>query len=212
MNPESVHFEQKHRRPRTVVCIALIVSLIAALAALATVSKIRNHLCYEHHIYTVCSKVRISESEMRVFAWYPEVKPLNSSHSIPNPYQDALAHGRILHDIPPYEKRSYASGFPSGKQQRLYWEVLLQSHLPPSSSIRFVVHWTTYDASGNPTAGGVVEVAWGADDQTVSVIGPADTYPIRTVGQFPPGRYTIVLKIYGNQLSESEVRGGFNID
>lgn len=212
MNPESVHFEQKHRRPRTVICIALIISLIAVLAALATVSEIRNHLCYEHHIYSVCSKVQIGESEMRLFTWYPEVKPLNSSPSIPNSYRDALTPGRILHDIPPYEKRSYAGGFQSGKQQRLYWEVLLKSHLPPSSTIRFVIHWTTYDASGNSAAGGVVEATWGADDQTISAVGPADPYPIRTVGQFPPGHYTIVLKIYGNQLSESEVRGGFNVD
>ncbi len=212
MNPDSVHFEQKWRRPRTAVRIALIVSLIAALAALATVSKIRDHLCYEHHIYSVCSKVQIGESEMRLFTWYPEVKPLNSSPSIPNSYRDALTPGRMLHDIPPYEKRSYAGGFQSGTQQRLYWEVLLKSHLPPSSTIRFVIHWTTYDASGNSAAGGVVEATWDADDQTVSAVGPADPYPIRTVGQFPPGHYTIVLKIYGNRLSESEVRGGFNVD
>jgi len=195
----------------TVACIALIVFLIAALAALATVSEIRNHLCYEHHIYVVCSKVQIGESEMRVFAWYPGVKPLNSLLSTPTPYRDALTPSRILHDIPPYEKRSYASGFPSGKQQWLYWEARLKSHLPPSSSIRFVVHWTTYDTSGNPVAGGVIEATWGADDPAVVIIGPADTYPIRTVGQFPPGPYTIILKVYGNQLSEPEVRGGFDI-
>jgi len=211
VNPESVHFEQKWRRPRTAVCIASIVSLIAALAALATVSEIRNHLCYEHHIYSVCSKVQIGESEMQVFAWYPEVKPLNSSPSIPNPYRDALTPSRILHDIPPYEKRSYASGFPSGKQQWLYWEARLQSRVPPSSSIRFVVHWTTYDASGNPVAGGVVEAAWGADDPAALIIGPVDTVPIQTSGQFPPGRYEVVLKVYGNQLAESEVHGGFDI-
>jgi hypothetical protein len=196
----------------TVACITLIVSTIAALAALGTVSEIRNHLCYEHDIYSVCSKVQISESEMRVFAWYPEAKPLSSSPSTPNPYLDALTPSRIVHDIPPYEKRSYASGFPSGKQQWLYWEARLKSHLPPFGSIRFVVHWTTYDASGNSAAGGVVEATWGADDRAVSVIGPADPYPFRTVGQFPPGHYTIVLKIYGNRLSESEVRGGFNVD
>ena len=212
MKPESVHFEQKHRRPRTVVCVALIVSLIAALAALATVSKIRDHLCYEHHIYVVCSKVQIGESEMRVFAWHPEVKPLSSSSSIPNPYRAALTLSRILHDIPPYGKRPYASGFPSGTHQWLYWEARLTSHLPPSSPIRFVVHWTTYETSGNSVAGGVVEATWGADDPAVIIIGPADTYPIRTAGQFPPGHYTIVLKVYGNQLSESEVHGGYDID
>jgi len=212
VNPESVHSKQKRRRQMTVACITVIVSLVAALAALGTVSEIRNHLCYEHYIYAACSKVQIGESEMRVFAWYPEVKPLNSSSSIPHPNRDALTPSRILYDIPPDEKRSYISDFPSGKQQWLYWEARLKSHLPPGRSIRFGVRWTTYDTGSNPVAGGLVEATWGADDPAAIIVGPADTDPIRTVGQFPPGHYTIVLKVYGNQLSESEVRGGFNVD
>ncbi|PTL37093.1 hypothetical protein CLG94_00750 [Candidatus Methylomirabilis limnetica] len=211
MNPESIHSEQKHRRQMTVACITLIVSTIAALAALGTVSEIRNHLCYEHDINSVCSKVQISESEMRVFAWYPEAKPLSSSPSTPNPYLDALTPSRIVHDIPPYEKRSYASGFPSGKQQWLYWEARLKSHLPPFGSIRFVVHWTTYDASGNPVAGGVFEATWGADDPVALIIGPVDTVPIGATSQFLRGHYEVVLKVYGNKLAESEVHGGFDI-
>lgn len=212
MKPESIHSEQKHRRQMMVACITLTVFLIAALATLATVPETRNHLCYEHYINMFCSKVQIGESEMRVFARYPEVKPSDSSPSIPNPYRYALTPSRILYDIPPYEKRSYVSDFPRGKQQWLYWEARLKSHLPPDRSIRFGVRWKTYDPGGNPVAGGLVEATWGADDPVAIVAGPVDTDPIRTVGQFPPGRYTIVLKIYGNRLSESEVRGEFHVD
>lgn len=185
-----------------VACIAVIVSLITAVAALATVPAVRDHLCYEHRMNTFCSIAQIGESEVRVFAWHPEVKPFDRSASTPR---------SVLSEILPDEKRVYGSGFPSGQRQWLYWEARLKSRVPPGRSIRFVVHWTTSDTRGNPVAGGVVEATWGADDPAALIIGPVDTVPIRTVGQFPPGRYKIVLKVYGNQLAESEVRGGFDM-
>jgi hypothetical protein len=186
----------------TVACIALVVSLIAAGAALATVPAVRDHLCYEHRMNMFCSIAQIGESEVRVFAWSSEAKPFN---------RNALTSRSIRGEIPPYEKRAYGSGFPRGKPQWLYWEARLKSRVPPGRSIRFVVHWTTYDAGGNSLAGGVVEPTWGADDPAALVIGPVDTVPIGTGGQFPPGHYEIVLKAYGNQLAESEVHGGFDI-
>lgn len=73
-----------------------------------------------------------------------------------------------------------------------------------------MAHWTTYDTHGKSVAGGVVEAAWGADELATSVIGPVED-SIRTVGQFLPGHYQIVLKVYGNRLPESEVRGGFDM-
>lgn len=195
MNSESLHSERKHRRQIMVACIAVIVSLIAAVAALATVPAARDHLCYEHNVYSFCSGVQISESQLRVFTVH----------------RDALTPRRIRYDIPPEEKRSYISGLPRGTQQWLYWEARLKSCLPPGHSTRFVAYWATSDLRGNPIAGGVVEATWGADNLTAIVAGPTDTNPIRTIGQFPPGRYEIVLKVYGNQLPESEVRGGFDI-
>ncbi|MDE2059726.1 MAG: hypothetical protein KGL31_05360 [candidate division NC10 bacterium] len=202
MNPESSNSAQKHRRRMMVVHIAVVVSLIAAGAALATVPAVRDHLCYEHHMNTFCSIGQIGESEVRVFAWYPGAKPFDRNTWTPR---------TIRGEIPPYENRSYGSSFPRGKQLWLYWEARLKSRVPPGRSIRFVVHGTTYDAGGNSVAGGVVEATWGADDPAALVIGPVDTVPIGTGGQFPPGHYEIVLKAYGNQLAESEVRGGFDI-
>lgn len=143
-----------------------------------------------------------------VFAW--ESKSANPLRVF-TVHRDALAPRRIQYDIPPEEKRSYISGLPRDTQQWLYWEARLKSRLPPGRSTRFVAHWTTYEPRGSAIAGGVVEGTWGADDLTAIIIGPADTVPIRTVGQYPPGRYEIVLKAYGNRLPESEVRGGFDI-
>lgn len=199
VNPESSRFAHKRRYGLMVACIAVIVSLIAAWAALATVPAVRDHLCYEHRMYLFCSIVQIGESELRVFAWDPEVKRLDLSHPI-NPSE-----------IPPFEQRSYGSGFPSGKRQWLYWEARLKSRVPPGQSIRFVVHWTTFGAGGKSVAGGVVEDTWSADDPAALIIGPIDTVPIGATGQFPPGHYEIVLRVYGNQLAESEVRGGFDM-
>ncbi|HWQ69925.1 MAG TPA: hypothetical protein VN494_08225 [Patescibacteria group bacterium] len=51
----------------------------------------------------------------------------------------------------------------------------------------------------------------GADDPAALIIGPVDTVPIEAAGQFPPGHYEVVLKVYGNQLAESEVRGEFDM-
>ena len=181
----------------------MIVSLIAAVAARATVPEIRNHLCYEHHIYNVCSKVQIDESDIRVFAWYPAAKALERDASIPR---------RSVPEIPPDDQRTYSRGVPSGKQQRLYWEARLTSRVPPGRPIRFVVHWTTADAGGTSVASGVKESTWGADDPTARIIGPVDTVPIDTAEQFRPGHYEVVLRVYGNQLAETEVRGGFDID
>ena len=163
----------------TVACIAAIVFLIAAGAALATVPAVRDHLCYEHRMNTFCSIAQIGESEMRVFAWYPEVKPFNRKAGTPRERRS---------EIPPYEQRSYSSRFASGKQQWLYWEARLTSRVPPGRVIRFVGHWTTYDPGGKSVAGGVVEATWGGDDPAALIIGPVDTVPIGTAGQFRPGQ------------------------
>lgn len=185
-----------------VACIAVIVSLIAAGVALATVPAVRDHLCYEHRMNMFCSIAQVGESEVRVFAWYPEVKPSD---------QNAWTPRRILSEIPPFEKRAYGSRFPQGKHQWLYWEAQMKSRVPPGRSIKFVVNWTTYGAGGKSVAGGVVEGTWGADDPTALILGHVDTVPIGTGGQFSPGHYEVVLKVYGNQLSESQVRGGFDV-
>lgn len=211
MNPESLHSRPKRRRQIMVACIAVVVSLIAAVAALANVPAVRDHLCYEHRMNMFCSIAQIGESDMRVFAWYPEVRPSDPPRSNPISHRNGAATRRILSEIPPYAKRSYGTGFPSGTRQWLYWQVRLTSRAAPGSVIKFLAHWTTYDAGGRSVAGGVIEAAWGAEDRTVMIVGPADDDPIRTVGQFPPGHYEIVLKVYGNQLAESEVRGGFDI-
>lgn len=202
MNPESYHPAQKRRYRLTVAGIAVIGSLIATGVALATVPAVRDHLCYEHRMKMFCSISQIGESEIKVFSWYPKDKPFD---------RDALMPRRILSEIPPYQQRAYRSSFPSGSRQWLYWEARLKSRAAPGQPIKFLAHWTTYDAGGHDVAGGIIEAAWGADDPTVMIIGPADNDPIRTVGQFPPGHYEIVLKVYGNQLAESEVRGGFDI-
>lgn len=211
MNSESLHPAQRRRRQIMVACIAVIVSLIAAVTALATVPAVRDHLCYEHRMNTFCSIAQIGESEVRVFAWHPEVKPSDPSHSSPDLHRNTLTHRSALSEIPPEEKRAYGSRFPSGQRQWLYWEARLKSREPPGRSIRFVAHWTTYAAGDHAVAGGVVEATWGADDPAVLIIGPVDTVPMQTSSQFPPGRYEIVLNVYGNQLAESEVRGGFNM-
>jgi hypothetical protein len=194
-----------------VACVAVFVSLIAAVAALATVPAVRDHLCYEHRMNTFCSIAQIGESEVRVFAWHPEATPFDSSRSDPNPHWNGLTPRSALPEIPPFEQRSYGSGFRSGTQQWLYWEAQLKSRVPPGQSIRFVVNWTTYGAGGKSVAGGVVEATWGADNPAALIIGPVDTVPIGAAGQFSPGRYEIVLKVYGNQLAESEVRGEFDM-
>jgi hypothetical protein len=169
------------------------VFLIAAGVALATVPAVRDHLCYEHRMNMFCSVAQIGESDLRVFAWYPEQKLLDLSKS------------------PPVAQRMYGSSFLSARQQRLYWEARLKSRTPPGSPIKFVVHWSTHNAGGKSLAGGVVEAMWGADDPTALVIGPIDTVALGTTDQFPRGHYEIVLKVYGNQLAESEVRGGFDM-
>ncbi|MDD5559993.1 hypothetical protein [Candidatus Methylomirabilis sp.] len=202
MNPESPYFTQKRRYRLTVARVGVIVSLIAAAVALANVLAVRDHLCYEHHMNMFCSIAQIGESEVRVFAWHPEVKPFDRSASTPR---------SALSEILPEEKRAYGSRFPSGQRQWLYWEARLKSREPPGRSIRFIVHWTTYAAGDHAVAGGVVEATWGADDPAVLIIGPVDTVPVQTSSQFPPGRYEIVLNVYGNQLAESKVRGGFKI-
>ncbi|VUZ85159.1 hypothetical protein MELA_01535 [Candidatus Methylomirabilis lanthanidiphila] len=185
-----------------VACIAVIVSLIAAGAALATVPAVRDHLCYEHRMNAFCLIAQIGESDLRVFAWHPAAKPLE---------RDASTHPGSVPKIPPDDQRTYSSSFASGKPQWLYWEARLKSRVPPGRSIRFVVHWTTVDAGGKSVASGVRESTWGADDPAALIIGPVDTVPIGMAGQFPPGHYEIVLKVYGNQLAESEVRGGFDL-
>ncbi len=211
MNPESLYSEPKRRRRIMVACIAVVVSLIAAVAALANVPAVRDHLCYEHRMNIFCSIAQIGESDMRIFAWYPKTKPFDQSRPTPISYRNGAAPHRMLSDIPPHENRSYGSSFPRGTRQWLYWEARLTSRAAPGSAIKFLAHWTTFDAGGRAVASRVIEAAWGADDATVMIIGPADDDPIRTVGQFPPGHYEIVLKVYGNQLAESEVRGGFDI-
>lgn len=211
MNPESLYSEPKRRRQIMVACIAVVVSLIAAVAALANVPAVRDHLCYEHRMNMFCSIAQIGESDMRVFAWYPEAGPADPPRSNLTPHRNAVAPRRIRSEIPPYEKRSYRGSFPIGSRQWLYWQVRLTSRAAPGSVIKFLAHWTTYDAGGRAVASGVIEAAWGAEDATVMIVGPADDDPIRTVGQFPPGHYEIVLKVYGNQLAESEVRTGFDI-
>ncbi len=202
MNPESLYSEPKRRRQIMVACIVVVVSLVAAGAALATVPAVRDHLCYEHRMNMFCSISQIGESEIKVFAWYPKAKPFD---------RNALMPRRIPFEIPPYQQRTYRSSFSSGTRQWVYWEARLTSRAAPGSAIKFLAHWTTFDAGGRAVASRVIEAAWGADDATVMIIGPADDDPIRTVGQFPPGHYEIVLKVYGNQLAESEVRGGFDI-
>lgn len=202
MNPESLHFEPKRWRRIMVACIAVVVSLIVAMAALANVSAVRDHLCYEHRMNMFCSISQIGESEIKVFAWYPKVKSFD---------RDAVMPRRLLSEIPPYEQRAYRSSFPIGSRQWLYWEARLKSRAAPGQPIKFLANWTTFDAGGRAVASGVIEAAWGAEDATVMIVGPADDDPIRTVGQLPPGHYKIVLKVYGNQLAESEVRGGFDI-
>lgn len=202
MNTESLHPTQKRRRRMVVIHLAVIGSLITAGAALAMVPAVRDHLCYEHRMNMFCAISRIGESEIHVFAWYPEVKPFDRT---------ALAPRRILAEIPPHKQRSYASSFPSGTRQWLYWDARLTSGAAPGRPIKFLAQWTTYNAGGDTVAGGIIEATWGADDPTVRIVGPADNDPIRTVGQFPPGHYGLVLKVYGNQLAESEVRGGFDI-
>src|SRR5574341_1696576 len=116
MNPESLHPAQKRRYRLTVACIAVVVSLVAAGAALATVPAVRDHLCYEHGMNMFCSISQIGESEIKVFAWYPKVKPFD---------RDALMPRRILTEIPPYEQRAYGSSLPSGTRPWLYWEARL---------------------------------------------------------------------------------------
>jgi hypothetical protein len=202
VNPESSHPVQKRRYRLTVVCIAVIVSLMAVGAALATAPAAMDHLCYEHRMNMFCSITQIGESSVRVFVRHPEVKPVDRSALMPR---------STLPEVPPAEIRSYGSGFPSGKPQWLYWEARLKPRAAPGRPIKFVVHWTTYERGGKSIAAGVVEATWGADDPTALVIGPVDKIPIGTTGQFPPGRYEIVLKVYGNQLAESEIRGGFDM-
>lgn len=202
MNPESLHSKPKGRRQIVVTCIAVVISLIAAGAALAMVPAVRDHLCYEHRMNMFCSISHIGESDIKVFAWYPQVKPFD---------RDALMPRRILSEIPPYQQRTYRSSFPSGTRQWVYWEARLTSRAAPGQPIKFLANWTTFDANGRAVASGVLEAVWGADDHTVMIIGPSDNDPIRIVGQLPPGHYEIVLKVYGNQLAESEVRGGFDI-
>ncbi len=202
MNPESLHSTQKRRYRVIVACVAVIIFLIAAGAALATVPAVRDHLCYEHRMNMFCSVAQIGESDMRVFAWYPKLKPLDREASILR---------RSVPEIPPDDQRAYDSHFSSGKHQRLYWEARLTSRTAPARPIRFVVHWATVDVGGKSVASGVVEATWGADDPAAFIIGPVDTVPTGTAGQLPPGHYEIVLKVYGNQLAESEVRGGFDI-
>ncbi len=202
MNPESPHPTQNRRYRLMAACVAVIVSLIAAVAVLAKVQAVRDHLCYEHRMNMFCSIAQIGESDLRVFAWYPEGKPFDRNTPAPR---------RSLSEIPSAEQRAYGSRFPSGKQQWLYWEARLKSRAAPGSPIKFVAHWTTNDAGGKSIANGVVEAAWGADDPTALIIGPVDTVPIGTAGQFRPGHYEMVLKVYGNQLAESEVRGGFDM-
>ena len=106
MNPASLHSEQKRRRQMTVACIAVIIFLIAAGAALATVPAVRDHLCYEHRMNMFCSIAQIGESDMRVFVWYPATKPLEREASIPR---------RSVPEIPPDDQRAYDSHFSSGK-------------------------------------------------------------------------------------------------
>jgi hypothetical protein len=202
MNPESLHPAPKHRYRLTVACIAVAVSLVAAVAALANVPAVRDHLCYEHRMNIFCSISQIGESDIKVFAWYPEVKPFDRDAPMPR---------RILSEIPPYQQRTYSSSFPSGTRQWVYWEARLSSRAVPGQPIKFLANWTTFDAGGRAVASGVLEAVWGADDPAVMIIGPADNDPIRTVGQLPPGHYEVVLKVYGNQLAESEIRGGFDM-
>ncbi len=211
MDPESSHSAQKRRYRLTVACIAVVVSLIAVGAALAIVPTVRDHLCYEHRMNMFCLIAQISESEVRVFAWHPEMRPSDPSRSNPNLDRTTLTPRSALSEIAPDERRVYGSRFPSGQRQWLYWEARLKSHEPPGRSIRFVVQWTTYAAGDHAVAGGVVEATWAADEPVALIIGPVDTVPIGTGGQFPPGHYEIVLKMYGNQLGESEVRGGLDI-
>src|SRR5574337_3606 len=194
MHPESLNSKRKRRYRLAVACIAVIVFVVAAGAALATVPAVRDHLCYEHRMNMFCSIAQIGETDLRVFAWHPDGRSFDLSKS------------------PPDEQRSYGSSFPSGTQQRLYWEARLKSRVPPDRSIKFVVHWTTNETGGKTVATGVVEATWSADDSTAVIVGPIDTVAVRTANQLPPGHYDIVLKVYGNQLAESEVRGGFDIN
>lgn len=202
MNPESLQSAQKRRYRLIVAHVVVVVFLIAAGVALATVPAVRDHLCYEHRMNMFCSISQIGGSDIKVFAWYPKATPFD---------RNALMPRRILSEIPPYEQRVYRRSFPSGTRQWVDWEARLTSRVAPGQPIKFLARWTTYDTGGRDIAGGVIEAAWGADDSTVMIIGPADNDPIRTVGQLPPGHYDIVLKVYGNQLAESEVRSGFDI-
>ncbi len=211
MNPESFQSEQNRRHRMTVAVVTVVISVIAAATALANVPMVRDHLCYEHRMNRFCSIAQIGESEVRLFAWHPEVKPFDPSRSNPNLHRNALTPRSAPPEIPPYEQRTYGSGFPSGQRQWLCWEARLKSRVPPGRSIKFVVNWTTYGAGGKSVAGGVVEGTWGADDPAALIIGPVDSVPIGAAGQFPPGRYEVVLKVYGNQLAESEVRGRFDM-
>lgn len=194
MNPESLDLARKRRRRIVVAHIAVVAVVLAVAVTLMLVPPVRNHLCYEHNMRSLCSGVQIGESQLRIFAGH----------------RDALALRRIRYDIPSDGQRSYGRRFASSKQQRLYWEVRLQSRLAPDRSTRFVTYWTTYGPGSRPVANGVVEATWGADDLAASVTGPVDD-AIGAVGQFPPGHYEVILKVYGNQLPESEVRGGFEI-
>lgn len=125
MNPESLHSEPKRRRQIMVACIAVVVSLIVAVAALANAQAVRNHLCYEHRMNMFCTIAQIGESDMRVFAWYPEARPSGPPRSNPTSHRNGVAPPRILSEIPPYEKRSYGTSFPSGTRQWLYWQARL---------------------------------------------------------------------------------------
>ncbi|PWB77782.1 MAG: hypothetical protein C3F08_09375 [Candidatus Methylomirabilota bacterium] len=182
---------KKHRRRYrlTVAGIVVIVSLVAVGVALATVPAVRDHLCYEHRMNMFCSIAEIGESEIRIFAWHPDEQSLN----------------------PPAAQRAYGASFPRGRQQRLYWEARLKSRVAPDQPIRFVAKWTTYDANGKSIGGGVIESTWEADNPAALITGPVDTVPIGPGGQFPSGHYEVALKVYGNRLAESEVRGGFDI-
>src|SRR5574337_116500 len=181
MHPESLNSKRKRRYRLAVACIAVIVFVVAAGAALATVPAVRDHLCYEHRMNMFCSIAQIGESDLRVFARHSDGKPFG------------------LSDIPPAERRSYGSRFPLGKQQRLYWEARLTSRVPPDRPIKFVAHWTTYDAGGKSVAGGVKEAMWGADEPAALVVGSVDTVAMSTANRFSPGHYEIVLKVYGNR-------------
>src|SRR5574337_2126387 len=111
MHPESLNSKRKRRYRLAVACIAVIVFVVAAGAALATVPAVRDHLCYEHRMSMFCSIAQIGESDLRVFAWYPEGKPIDRGMVTPS---------GSLPNIPPVEQRSYGSRFPSGKRQWLY--------------------------------------------------------------------------------------------